>query len=116
MPDRSDQPGSHAANADLTSDEKALQELRSLLLSEEQKQILALQERLDDPARRSKETSAVVAEAIQLRRERGGEADLRDALGPSVQEALRESIRKDSSILAEVLFPVMGPAIRKSVA
>lgn len=55
-----------------TSDEKALQELRALLLSEEQKQILTLQERLDDPEQRSKETSAVVAEAIRVRREQGG--------------------------------------------
>jgi OOP family OmpA-OmpF porin len=98
------------------SDEDALQALRSLLLSEEQKQILGLQHRLDDPEQRSKETSAVVAEAIRLRREQGGEDALRDALGPSVQEVLRESIRKDSSVFADVLFPVMGPAIRKSVA
>ena len=105
-----------SADADPMSDDKGLQELRSLLLSEEKKHILALQERLDDPVKRSEETSAVVAEAIRLRRERGGESALRDALAPSVQEALRESVRKDSRVLAEVLFPVMGPAIRKSVA
>jgi outer membrane protein OmpA-like peptidoglycan-associated protein len=116
MPDRPDQRPDSSFDADPTSDDKALQELRSLLLSEEQKQILALQERLDNPVRRSEETSAVVAEAIRLRREAGDEGALLHALAPSVEEALRESVRKDSSILADVLFPVMGPAIRKSVA
>lgn len=116
MADHPDPRLTDSPAADPASDEKAMQELRALLLSEEQKHILALQERLDDPAQRSRETSAVVAEAIRLRREAGGEGALRDALAPSVQEALRESIRKDSSVLAEVLFPVMGPAIRRSVA
>lgn len=87
-----------------------------MLLSEEQKQILALQERLDNPVRRSEETSAVIAEAIRLRQDQGGGGPLRDALAPSIEETLRESVRKDSSILADVLFPVMGPAIRKAVA
>jgi OOP family OmpA-OmpF porin len=95
--------------------DQALEELRSLLLGLEQKQIVALQERLNNPALRSHETSRVVAEAIRLRREQGGEAALREALAPSVQEALQESVRKDPSSLAGVLFPVMGPAIRKSV-
>ena len=117
MPDQSPAPAAKSSvSNEPTSDEKALQELRALLLSEEQKQIVTLQERLDDPGQRSRETSAVVAEAIRLRREQGGEEALREALAPSVQEALRESVRKDSSVLAEVLFPVMGPAIRKSVA
>jgi outer membrane protein OmpA-like peptidoglycan-associated protein len=116
MADRPDHRVTDSPAGDPLSDERALQELRSLLLSEEQEQILGLQQRLDDPEQRSRETSAVVAEAIRLRREGGGEGALREALAPSVQEALRESIRKDSSVLAEVLFPVMGPAIRKSVA
>ena len=87
-----------------------------MLVSEEQQQILSLQERLDDPRLRTRETSLVVAEAIRLRREQGGETTLREALAPSVQDVLQESIRRDPGILAEVLFPVMGPAIRKAIA
>jgi outer membrane protein OmpA-like peptidoglycan-associated protein len=116
MADHPDQSVAPSSDTSPSNDEKALQELRALLLSEEQKHIVELQERLDNPAKRSRETSEVVAEAIRLRREQGGGQDLRDALAPSVQEALRESVQKDSSILADVLFPVMGPAIRKSVA
>ena len=116
MPDRPDQNPNSSVEAEPRNDDKALQELRSLLLSEEQKQILALKERLDNPERRSEETSAVIAEAIRLRHEQGGKRSLREALAPSIEDTLRDSVRKDSSILAEVLFPVMGPAIRKAVA
>jgi hypothetical protein len=97
-------------------DEKALQELRSLLLSEEQHEIVALRERLDSTEQRALEVSAVVAEAIELRRAHGGQQELSAALTPTVEEAVRESVRKDSHVLVEALFPVMGPAIRRSVA
>jgi OOP family OmpA-OmpF porin len=99
----------------LTDDEKVFQELRSLLLSSEQEQIVALRERLLDPALRAQDVSAVVAEAIRLRGKIKGDHALADALGPPVEEVLRESVRKDPQSLADALFPVMGPAIRKSV-
>lgn len=115
MANHPDQPATDLNAAEPPRDGHSFEELRELLLGEEQKQILALQKRLDDPAQRSLETSAVVAEAIRLRREEGGEGALQEALAPSVEDALKESVRKDSSVLAEVLFPVMGPAIRRSV-
>jgi outer membrane protein OmpA-like peptidoglycan-associated protein len=97
-------------------DEKALQELRSLLLSEEQHEIVALRERLENPEQRASDVSSVIAEAIELRRAHGGDAALSAALTPTVEGAVRESVRKDSHVLVEALFPVMGPAIRRSVA
>jgi outer membrane protein OmpA-like peptidoglycan-associated protein len=116
MPDPPAQPLANSQGAEPSNNDEGLQELRDLLLGDEQKRILALQERLDDLELRSQETSTVVVEAIHLRREQGGEEALRDALGPTVQAALRESVRRDANALAEALFPVMGPAIRKSVA
>lgn len=114
------QPGHESpkpkASATPSGDEKALQELRSLLFSEEQQEIVALRERLESPEQRTKDVGSVVAEAIELRRAQDGGRALSDALSPTVEGALRESVRKDSHILAEALFPVMGPAIRKSVA
>ena len=92
------------------------QDLRKLLLAPEQKEIDALRDRLDNPVTRTEDLSAVVAESIELRRAHGGNAELNKALMPSVEEALRESVRKDPSVLAGALFPVMGPAIRKSIA
>ena len=107
----------HADDAERPSDdEKALQELRSLLISEEQHEIVALRERIESPERRALDVSAVVAEAIVLRRAQGGDQKLSAALTPTVEAAVRESVRKDSHVLVEALFPVMGPAIRRSVA
>lgn len=108
-----DRPSSGGSPSD---DEKALQELRSLLLSEEQHEIVALRERIESPDQRARDVSEVVAEAIQLRRAHGGDQELSGALTPIVEEAVRESVRKDSHVLVEALFPVMGPAIRRSVA
>ncbi len=99
-----------------SDDDKLFQELRSLLLSSEQEQIMALRERLLDPELRAQDVSAVVAEAIRLRREKTADHALTDALGPPVEEVLRESVRRDPRELADALFPVMGPAIRRSIA
>jgi len=90
--------------------------LRDLLLAPEKQEIAGLRRRIENPAIRAEDVSAVVAEAVELRRERGGGEALNRALTPSVEEALRESVRKDPSVLASALFPVMGPAIRKSIA
>jgi OOP family OmpA-OmpF porin len=38
------------------------------------------------------------------------------ALAPAVEDALIASVRSNPNTLADVLFPVMGPAIRKSLA
>ena len=69
-----------------------------------------------DRARRTQDVSSVVAEAIIMRRDQRGEPTLAQALAPSVQETLRESVRRDPHPLADALFPVMGPAIRKSIS
>lgn len=95
---------------------QAFEDLRNILLAPEQEEIAGLRRRLENPIVRAEDVSTVVAEAIELRREQGGTKDLNQALTPSVEEALRESVRKDPSVLAGALFPVMGPAIRKSIA
>ena len=52
---------------------------------------------------------------FKLRREQGGSDALSEALAPTIETAVRESVRKDPSTLADALFPVMGPAIRRSI-
>ena len=116
MSDRHADDAERPSGSGSHDDEKALQELRSLLISEEQHEIVALRERIESPEQRALDVSAVVAEAIELRRAQGGDQKLSAALTPTVEEALRESVRKDSHVLVEALFPVMGPAIRRSVA
>ena len=94
----------------------AYEELRHLIIAPEQEELADIQERLDDRARRTQDVSSVVAEAISMRRDQHGERALAQALAPTVQETLRESVRRDPHPLADALFPVMGPAIRKSIS
>jgi outer membrane protein OmpA-like peptidoglycan-associated protein len=94
----------------------AYEDLRHLIVAPEQEEIADIQERLEDLARRTEDVSTVVAEAITMRRDQGGDRALAGALAPTIQETLRESVRRDPHVLADALFPVMGPAIRKSIA
>src|SRR5215831_19869656 len=95
--------------------EQIYQELRELILAPEQQALRGLHHRVDDPTSRTEDVGSVVAEAIQLRRKQGGDEALSSALTPTIEIALRESVRKDPGTLANALFPVMGPAIRRSI-
>jgi outer membrane protein OmpA-like peptidoglycan-associated protein len=94
---------------------KSFEKLRHLILAPEQEGLARLRERVENPDQRASDVSTVLPEAIHLRREQGGEEALGTALAPTVETALRESVRKDPATLADALFPVMGPAIRRSI-
>jgi outer membrane protein OmpA-like peptidoglycan-associated protein len=98
-----------------TDNNHAFEELRHLIVAPEQEGIASIQDRLDNLEKRTEDVSVVVAEAIQMRREKGDDLALADALAPTIQETLRESVRRNPHVLADALFPVMGPAIRKSI-
>ncbi len=93
----------------------ALDELRHLILAPEQEALERLHHRVANAEARTEDVSSVVAEAIQRRRAAGGDEALSDALAPTIETALRESVRKDPGTMADALFPVMGPAIRRSI-
>ncbi len=94
---------------------RPLEELRHLILAPEQEALERLQDRVANPESRTEDVSTVVAEAIERRRKQGGDEDLSLALAPTIETALRESVRRDPGTLADALFPVMGPAIRRSI-
>jgi len=108
-------PTPESGEPSLEPDAQAYLELRQLILAPEQEAIERLHQRVDDPASRTEDVGSVVAEAIQLRRKQGGDEALSVALAPTIETALRESVRKDPATLADALFPVMGPAIRRSI-
>jgi len=89
-------------------------ELRRLLLAPEQKQIDQLEERLESATIQADQISDVLPDAIRIRQSR--DKQLTQSLMPSIQEAIRDSIKKDPRVLADALFPIMGPAIRKAIA
>jgi OOP family OmpA-OmpF porin len=98
-----------------SGDGNSFEQLRHLILAPEQQDLARLRSRVEDPGLRTGDISAVLPEAIHLRRQEGGEEELGRALLPTVESALRESVRKDPGTLADALFPVMGPAIRRSI-
>ncbi len=88
-------------------------ELRSIIVGPEQRRLRTLQRRLRDPAAQTREVSRVLPDALQLR---ARDPQLMRALAPSVEEAITDSVKRNPHALADALFPVIGPAIRKAVA
>ena len=88
-------------------------ELRSLLVGPEQRQLRAIQTRLDDPGTQAQEVSQVLPQAVQLR---NNDPQLKRALAPAIEEGIATLVRRDPQQLADALFPAIMPAIRKAIA
>jgi len=88
-------------------------ELRSLLVGPEQRHLRNLQARLDDKGAQTRDVSRVLPQAILLRKD---DPQMTRALAPTVEEALTASVRRDPRPLADALFPIFGPAIRRAIA
>ena len=88
-------------------------ELRTLLVGPEQRQLRAMQTRLEDPAVQARDVSRVLAAAVELRT---NDPRLKRALAPTIEETISASVRRNPRPLADALFPIIGPAIRKAIA
>ncbi len=88
-------------------------ELRTLLVGPEQRQLRALQTRLDDPVTHAREVSRVLPAAVELGTK---DPQLKRALAPTIEETIASSVRRNPRPLADALFPIIGPAIRKAIA
>lgn len=97
-----------------------LERLRELLLANDRREVEALRERVAELERRYLETGARSSEISEvlpaaIRQRRDERNDLSQALLPDVEHAMHESIRRDPTVMAEALYPVMGPTIRKLI-
>jgi OOP family OmpA-OmpF porin len=90
-----------------------LEEVRRVIVGPERRQLRALTARLDDRAARTREIGQVLPDALAMR---AGDPQLTRALAPSFEETITASVRRNPQPLADALFPVMGPAIRKAIA
>jgi len=100
-------------SADARKDDD-LTRLKQLLLDKEVRQLDQIQERLDDHKLHAADVGSVLHDAVTINQQQTPEA-LADALTPTVESALYASVRRDPDRLGEALFPVMAPAIRKSI-
>ena len=91
-----------------------LEELKSLLFGAEKQKLDTLNERVQRPETRAADIADVLPEAVRLSHQRDGAlvAELRDP----VTRCLKQSFRETPQEYADVLYPIIGPAIRKSIA
>jgi len=96
------------------SSENDLEELRNLIVGPTDQRLEQIQGQLDDPEQRAREISRVLPRAVSL----GASHDnrLAAALQPLAEKSIRDSIQRDRQVFVDVLFPIMGPALRKAIA
>ncbi len=88
--------------------------LRNLLLGEEKNKIEVLEQHFDDPEKRIQDVSSVLPQAVKL--SICQDDKLNNELIPVVEDAIKASVKRDIHVFADALYPVMGPAIRKSIS
>ena len=91
-----------------------LDKLKDLLFGAEKEALHSIAERVARPETRTADVSDVLPEAIHQRHKKNGE--LVESLTEPVGECLQRAFRDDPETYSDALYPVMGPAIRKSIA
>lgn len=106
--------GPSAGRPPRASNQDELEALKGLLLGEERRQLDEIDERLTDPGLRAEDLAEALPDAIRLRDQR--DEELTDALEAPVTQCIDSAIRHNPDKFAHALYPVMGPAIRQSIA
>jgi len=94
--------------------EVKMNELRKMIIGLDTEDLRRLTLLINDPEAFAEEISELLPHSLKLMLERDKVSYA--ALIPLVEEALKDSIRKNPKTLADILFPIMMPAIRKAVA
>lgn len=105
---------SETPNNNNSASHEELAQLRSLLLGLDKSELDKLYERLNNPNIQPEDLSKMLPEAIILRSMQ--DKQLSEAIVPTIEEAIQTSVRKDLTVLADAIFPVIGPASRKAIA
>jgi len=88
--------------------------LRSLLLDIEPTKLKKLYERLENPEIQPEDISKMLPEAVILRSKQ--DKQLGEVMVSTVEEAIQVSVKQDHNVLADALFPIIGPATRKAIS
>lgn len=97
----------------VTEQDETIAELRTEV-EELRETVARLEQVITEPPQRAVVVGEVLVEAVETPKETPGE--LGSALRTEIEHAVHESARTDSVVLAEALYPVMGPAMRKMIA
>jgi outer membrane protein OmpA-like peptidoglycan-associated protein len=90
-----------------------IEEVRDLLLGRERQELRELRDQLTRKERRSDDVAAILPEAVKLSRSRGDQLSL--ALRPVIERSIRESVKKKPETLADILSPILGSIVRRSI-
>ena len=91
-----------------------LDKLKDLLFGAEKEALDSIADRVERPETRTADVADVLPEAIHRSHKKNG--DLVESLTEPVGECLQQAFRDDPETYGDALYPVMGPAIRKSIA
>jgi len=98
-----------------------IDELREILLGSQERELAELRQRVTElealvarSADRAKAVGEILPEAFASHSH--DPAELGTAMRQDVEHAVLASARNDSGVLAEALYPVLGPAMRKMIA
>jgi OOP family OmpA-OmpF porin len=98
----------------MPSPETELGRLRALLLEREILQIGRLEGTVNDSQALAQAVSRVITEALLLRSKRDDK--LLTVLAPTVETIVTSSVRRSPETIANQIFPVIGPAIRRFIS
>jgi OOP family OmpA-OmpF porin len=90
------------------------QRLRSLLLGAEQASLHALANKVGNRDNLARSVASVLAEATAIRTRQ--DDGITRAFAPIINDGLQRSVRDNPQPVVDALYPIMGPAIRRSIA
>ncbi len=95
-------------------DYSSLEEIRQIILGLETGELLKLHSWLKEPEKFSAGVAGVLPLAIEQRVAQ--DKELERVLVPLIEQVILASVRKRPDVMADALYPVMAPAIRKSIS
>ena len=98
------------------SDADDLDRLRDILLGDERDAVDALDARVAALDRTQRDLPARLPNAIERAQDGSGASRMAQALARPVTQALGAAVSENRQVIIDVLFPVIGPAIRKAIA
>lgn len=97
---------------DVLIEQKRYQVLKTLLLKEEEQRLGQLESYFNNPDAHAEKIAQVLPQALQ----KTDTTALHGALSDTVQSCIIESIQENPVLYADALYPVIFPAIKKSIA
>ena len=93
----------------------ALATLKALLVGPEQSSIRELEKESQDPERQRRRIADALPDSLN-EAYRDSPRELTRSLEMPVSECIEGSVKRNPAFFADILYPVMGPAIRRSIA